>query len=121
MSKTPMISKPLKKRQRNVPASETTSAADEFVSGAAVATSPAIVRTSDKPAKLKLVRKSFSFTETELKQIEDVKLNLLIAGRERGEPTSLFDNEIVRLGLVALAEMSTEDILALVEKLPRAR
>jgi len=121
MSRAPMIARPPKKRQRNIPEADTSAAADDFVSGAAVATSPAIVKTSHKPAKPKFERKNFRFTEDELKQIEDLKLNLLLAGREKGKTVNLFDNEIVRLGVLALADMAIDDVLALVEQLPRAK
>ncbi|PKR50483.1 hypothetical protein [Thalassospira marina] len=123
MSKVPMLSKPLKKRQRDPLPDETdrTAEADKFVSGAAVATSPAIVKTSDKPAKPKFERKNFRFTVDELQKIDELKVNLLLASREKGETVSLYDNEIVRLGVLALAKMSTDDVLALVSNLPRAK
>jgi hypothetical protein len=123
MSKVPMLSKPLKKRQRDPLPDETdrTAVADKFVSGAAVATSPAIVKTSDKPAKPKFERKNFRFTVDELQKIDELKVNLLLASREKGETISLYDNEIVRLGVLALAKMSTDDVLALVSNLPRAK
>lgn len=123
MSKAPILAKPIKKRQRDPlqGTNEQTAEADKFVSGAAVATSPAIVKTSDKPAKPKFERKNFRFTVEELQKIDDLKLNLLLASREKGETVSLYDNEIVRLGVLALAEMSTDDVLALVDQLPRAK
>jgi hypothetical protein len=123
MSKTPIISKPLKKRQNTqiLNTEDSSSKASEFVSGAAVTTSPAVVKTSDKPAKIQFERKNFRFSKDEVAKIEDLKVKILLAGREKGQSLSLFDNEIARLGIYALSKLSDDQLIALCAEMPRGR
>jgi hypothetical protein len=44
-----------------------------------------------------------------------------LAGREKGQSLSLFDNEIARLGIYALSKLSDDQLIALCAEMPRGR